>query len=382
MKLSRDLLTCVFEEQFGGRPTLLVRAPGRVNLIGEHTDYNDGFVLPMAINRAVWIALRPRPDGQVKLYSQDFQETSTFSIHSPGQPGKSWDDYVKGTAWALKQQGFALQGWEGVMAGDIPIGAGLSSSAAVEMATGQAFAALSGWEWEPERMARVGQQAETDWIGVHGGLMDQMVSAGARAGHAMWLDCRSLQVEHVPIPAGVLVAVLDTTTRRRLVDSAYNQRFDECQAAARHFGVLALRDVDEATFTRRMGGLDELTARRARHVIHENRRVQQAVEALRSDRMEEFGQILNASHASLRDDFEVSSPVLDQIVACAVQIPGCLGARMTGAGFAGCAMAILRVEAADGFAASVQKKYRERTGLAADVYISPPEPGASQLVLT
>jgi galactokinase len=381
MNLLESTLRSAFVEQFGADPVLLVRAPGRVNLIGEHTDYNDGFVLPMAIRQAVWIALRPRQDQQVILHSLDFKETIAFSTLSPKQSGNSWGDYIRATAWALGQQGYPLPGWEGVMAGDVPIGAGLSSSAATEMATARAFAAISGWKWEPVRMAKAGQQAETDWVGVHGGLMDQMISAAAQSGHAMWLDCRTLEVEHIPIPSQVLIAVLDTSTRRQLVNSAYNQRYDQCQAAARFLGVKALRDVDEVTFTRRVGDMDALTARRARHVITENKRVLRSVDALRNHRMGEFGRLLNASHASLRDDFEVSSAELDQIVACALQAPGCLGARMTGAGFAGCAVALIQAEQADRFSASLSDAYRQLTGLDPRVYICPPETGASQVMI-
>lgn len=358
-----------FADTFGSQPPILVRAPGRVNLIGEHTDYNDGFVLPMAIDRAVWIALRPRSDRQVNLHSLDFNASVSFSCDEPGRAEHAWHDYIRGTSWALAQQGFPLQGWEGVMGSDVPIGAGLSSSAATEMVITRAFAAATGWDWQPARMAQVGNFAEKQWVGIQSGIMDQMVSAGAKKGHALWLDCRSLAVEHIPLPADLRVAVLDTSTRRGLVGSAYDERVQQCCNAARLLGATSLREVDEATFTRRQGELDELTRKRARHVISENARVLEAVQALRTDRLQEFGLILNASHASLRDDYQVSSPALDQIVESARQAPGCLGARMTGAGFGGCAVAALRADAVEDFSSSVRQAFLERTGLTAEVYI-------------
>jgi galactokinase len=373
-------VSSAFADTFGSPPPILVRAPGRVNLIGEHTDYNDGFVLPMAIDRAVWIALRPRTDRQVSLHSLDFGASLSFACDEPGTAERTWSDYIRGTAWALSQKGFPLQGWEGVMGSDVPIGAGLSSSAATEMVITRAFAAAAGWDWQPAQMAQVGNFAEKEWVGIQSGIMDQMVSAGAKKGHALWLDCRSLAVEHIPLPARLRVAVLDSSTRRGLVGSAYDERVQQCRSAARLLGAASLRDVDEETFARRQGELDEVTRQRARHVITENARVLQAVQALRRDRLEEFGLILNASHASLRDDYQVSSPALDQIVECALQAPGCLGVRMTGAGFGGCAVAVLRTYAAEAFSAHVMQAYRELSGLVANVYICTAEAGASVVV--
>jgi len=379
MNPTAEAVRSTFAQFVGSQTPILVRAPGRVNLIGEHTDYNDGFVLPMAIDRAVWVALQPRSDRQVIVHSLDFNDTVSFSCDDPGQATRGWADYIKGTTWALTHMGFSLQGWQGVMAGDVPIGAGLSSSAATEMVITRAFSAAAGWDWQPVRMAQVGNLAERQWVGIQSGIMDQMVSAGARRGHALWLDCGTLQMEHIPLPGEMRVAVLDTSTRRGLVNSAYDERVKQCHSAARLLGVASLRDVDEATFDRRQGELDELTRRRARHVISENSRVLQAVQALHSDRLEEFGQILNLSHASLRDDYQVSSPALDQIVECALQAPGCLGARMTGGGFGGCAVAAVRTYAAEAFTASVREAYQQVSSLVANVYICTAEAGASRL---
>ena len=221
-----------FERRFGARPALVARAPGRVNLIGDHTDYNDGFVLPMAIDRAVWIALRPRRDDRVELHSLDFGETARFTLGDPslrsGQArahGEGWVEYVRGVAWALGDAGLETgSGWEGIVAGDVPLGAGLSSSAALELAAARAFAGLARLPWEPARMAKLAQRAENAWVGVNCGIMDQLISAAGREGHALLIDCRSLATRAVPIPASAAVVVLDTATRRGLVDSAYNER--------------------------------------------------------------------------------------------------------------------------------------------------------------
>jgi galactokinase len=372
-------ITQAFKARFGTAPAFILRAPGRVNIIGEHTDYNDGFVLPMAIDRAVWIALRPRRDRQVAVHSLDFDETAEFSLHNLHK-GKGWLEYIKGVAWAMQVGRLKVEGWEGVMAGDVPKGAGLSSSAALEMAAARAFASVSDLEWEAVKMACLCQKAESEWVGVNCGIMDQMASAAARAGHALFLDCRSLNFEHIPLPGGLSVAVLDTATRRGLVDSAYNERRAQCEAAARVFGVRALRDVDMRAFEARASQLDALTCRRARHVIHENERVNQAVSAMRRGDAERLGRLLDASHASLRDDFEVSSPALDIMVDVARQTPGCFGARMTGAGFGGSAVAIVNTDKVQDFTAAVAQKYAQQTGLTPNVYICQAAAGASPVL--
>ncbi|MBA4380159.1 MAG: galactokinase [Anaerolinea sp.] len=373
----RAKLTSAFEECFGTLPPLIVRAPGRVNLIGEHTDYNDGFVLPMAIDRAVWIALRRRRDRQVIVHSLDFDASAAFSLDQLQSKGKGWIEYLRGVAWALQEARYALTGWEGVMVGDVPVGAGLSSSAATELAAARAFVSVSDLEWDAVIMAGLAQKAENEWVGVNCGIMDQMTSAAARAGHALFLDCRSLTFEHIPLPDGLSVVVLDTATRRDLLDSAYNERRQQCESAARFFGVRALRDVDMQTFEARGGQLDPLTCRRARHVIRENERVTRAAAALRGGDLETLGRLLVASHASLRDDFEVSSQALNIMVEIACQQPGCFGARMTGAGFGGCAVALVHAEKVHDFAVCVAKKYARQAGLTPNVYICQAVEGAS-----
>ncbi|MFA6110524.1 MAG: galactokinase [Candidatus Latescibacterota bacterium] len=358
----RERVVQAFGERFGAEPSVVVRAPGRVNLIGEHTDYNDGFVLPMAIDRAAWIALRPVAGRRVVVRSLDFGEEKRFDLDRLDEPTREgWIEYLRGTAWALQQAGQVLTAWEGVVASDVPIGAGLSSSAALELATARAFAAVSGIAWEPAAMARLGQRAENQWVGVNCGIMDQMISAAGRAGHALLLDCRSLEFELVPLPAGTAVVVLDTGTRRGLVGSAYNERRSQCETAARIFGVAALRDVDLAAFAQRRSELEPLVARRARHVIAENERTVAAAAAMRAGDAAALGRLMDASHESLKADFEVSSPALDAMVEAAHRAPGCLGARMTGAGFGGCAVALVAVGETAAFSRATTEAYRRAT---------------------
>ena len=371
-----------FERRYGQPANLVVRAPGRVNLIGEHTDYNDGFVLPLAIDRAIWLALCPRGDAQVHAHSLDYNESASFSLTDLRQGPTGWAEYLKGVAWALQGDGYALRGWQGILAGDIPIGAGLSSSAALEMATARAFAAVSDINWDAPAMARVGQRAENEWVGVNCGIMDQMISAGGQASHALLIDCRSLATEAVPLPPDSTVAVLDTSTRRGLVASAYNERRSQCEAAAQFFGVPALRDVAIEQIEARAAELDEVIARRARHVVTENARTLQAAEAMREGDAGVLGQLMNASHASLRDDFKVSSTELNAMVACAQDTAGCFGARMTGAGFGGCAVALVQSGAAEAFATTVAGCYKAATGHSAQVYICQATNGAEVLAVT
>jgi galactokinase len=361
---------------FGVPPSFVVRAPGRVNLIGEHTDYNDGFVMPLAIDRAVWIALRPRPDRRVAAHSLDLGDTVEFSLDSLVRAPGGWGEYIKGVGWSLGDAGYVLRGWEGVVTGDVPIGAGLSSSAALEMASVRAFEVASDFRWDPLPLARVGQRAENEWVGMKCGIMDQLVSAAGVAGHATLIDCRSLDLHPVPLPKGTAIIVLDTATRRGLVDSAYNERRAQCEAAARFFGVPALRDVTSGQLQARAGELDDLTLRRARHVVTENDRTLRAAEAMRRGAAVELGALMNASHASLREDFQVSSAALDAFVACAQRERSCFGARMTGAGMGGCAVALVRAEIVYPFAAAVSACYASATGLKPNVYVCTASSGA------
>jgi len=378
----RQRVLTAFEQRYGSRPAWLVRAPGRVNLIGEHTDYNDGYVLPMAIERAVWIALRPRTDGVVRVYSLDFEQEGRFTpaalaTDPSGSATAGWVAYLEGTAWALQAQGHRLEGWDGVVAGDVPLGAGLSSSAALELASLRAFAATSALDWSPAAMARLGQQAENQWVGVRCGIMDQMISAAGQRGHALLIDCRTLETRPVPLPPETVVVILDTATRRGLVDSAYNERRRQCEAAARFFAVPALRDVAPEAFHAAAAALDPLIRRRARHVVMENERTLLAAEAMAADDAVRLGQLMNASHVSLRDDFDVSSPALDLMVDLARRRAGCYGARMTGAGFGGCAVALVAAEHTAAFTHTVGRDYEEASGHKPALYISEAGAGAS-----
>lgn len=367
-----------FQAVYGEAPQIIVRAPGRVNLIGEHTDYNDGFVLPMAIERAIWIALRSRMDRSVEIHTLDFDEgVIHFPLDAKERRDPSPAEYIKGMSYMLGNAGYPLAGWEGVIKGDVPIGAGLSSSAALEMATAQAFAAVSGFTFDPPKMARLGQQVENEWIGVQSGIMDQMISAAGQAGSALLIDCRSLEVEAAPLPPETAVVIMDTGTRRGLVGSAYNERRQQCEIAAQFYGVPALRDLDLATFETRMNQLDDLPRRRAHHVITENARTLQARDAMKAGDPVALGALMNQSHVSMRDDFEISSDALNAMVEAAHQQPACYGARMTGGGFAGCAVALIQAQNANDFAAAVSEAYQKTTGNTPALYVSQPAQGAS-----
>jgi len=376
----RESVQEAFIKRFGKPADLLVRAPGRVNLIGEHTDYNDGFVLPMAIDRSVWIALRSRIDRRVLISSMEMETPGDFLLDDLHKDGSDWFEYLKGVAWALKEDGYKLQGWEGVMSSDVPVGAGLSSSAAIEMATARAFAQVVGFEWDPVRMAKAGRKAENSWVGVSTGIMDQMASAACQAGHALFLDCRSLHYENIPMPDGISVVVLDTATRRGNVDSGYNERFQQCQTAAHFFGVKALRDVSPQELIEKGKGLDEVVYRRARHIVTEDKRVLDAIDAMHAGYVDKLGQLLDASHVSMRDDFEITNEALNIMVSIARLQPGCYGARMTGGGFGGCAMALVDAGKAENFSTTVAHDYQAKTGLTPSVYVCYASQGAEVVV--
>jgi galactokinase len=340
-------VAAAFRERTGRDPEGVWAAPGRVNLIGEHTDYNDGFVLPAAIDRLVLVAAGRRAGGRLRLWSLQAGPPADLELAGIG-PGKvgGWAAYPAGVAWALGQAGVELAGADLVVDGDVPPGSGLSSSAALECATATALADLGAAGLDPVALAGLARRAENEVVGVPSGVMDQMVSMLGRAGHALFLDTRSLGTEQVPLPleaAGLCLLVIDTRAGHRLVDGAYADRRAACEAAAATLGVPALRDATVALLERHAAALGDPGLRRARHVVTENGRVLAAVELLRAGDLDRLGPLLAASHASLRDDYEVSSPELDTAVEAAVAA-GAVGARMTGAGFGGSAIAL--VEAA------------------------------------
>ncbi len=366
-----------FQHSFDCDPAWLARSPGRVNLIGEHTDYNEGFVLPMAINRAAIIAFSKRADRRVILHSQDFQNSLDFDLSNLRREPSGWGEYIKGVAWAYQQEGVELCGWQGVVAGDVPIGAGLSSSAALELAAARVFTFSAGFEWQPVKAAELSQKAERQWVGTQCGIMDQLISAAGQDGSALWIDCRSLAFEAVPLPESMLVVILDTATRRGLVGSKYNERRQQCEQAAATMGVKALRDLQMDELIEKKNRLDALLFRRAQHVVSENLRVMQSVEALRQGDPQRFGQLVSQSHASLRDDFEVSCKELDCMTEIAQSQPGCYGARMTGGGFGGCAMALVEQNHVEVFVQRVAEQYRVSTGLQPEIYVTGAHAGTS-----
>jgi len=330
----------------------------------------------MAIDRATWIALRPRADRKVVLHSLNHRESTEFDLDQL-EKGEGWPEYPKGVAWALADAGYRLAGWEGVTDCNVPLGSGLSSSAAFELAVARAFACVSGFMWDAPAMAVIGQKAENKWIGVHCGIMDQMISAVGQEGHAVLIDCRNFSFKHMPLPAGTSVVIMDTSTRRGLVESAYNERRAQCEKAARFFGVKFLRDVSTGEFLERAHQLDDVTHRRARHVITENARTLEAAEAMKNGNAQRLGELMNQSHDSLRFDFEVTNRELNIMVNCARDANGCLGARMTGAGFGGCAVALVKSGMVEEFTRSVSETYRLQSGMDPTIYVCKPSRGAA-----
>ena len=369
----------VFKEKFGEKPKYIVRAPGRVNLIGEHTDYNDGFVLPMAIERSIWIALRPRVDKTLKVYSLHNNSWAEFEIDDISK-GLGWLEYIKGVAFYLQDAGYSLNSWEGVIYGDIPRGAGLSSSAALELVSARAFFEVSNFTWNAKEMALIGQKVENDWLGLSSGIMDQLVVSIAKKGFASLIDCRSLETKNYPMQ-NVAVVIMDTNTRRGLVSSKYNERFAQCQDAAKLLGIKTLRDISLEKFEQNAHKLKNILRKRARHVISENERVLKATKALENSDFIEFGKLMIASHKSLQNDFEVSSKALDIMVECALEQDACYGARMTGAGFGGCAVALVKPEQLEEFSKAVSSCYQKQTNNVASIYITKASDGTNTVLL-
>jgi len=367
-------LTATFERAFDAPPALVVQAPGRVNLIGEHTDYNDGFVLPCAIEYHALIAARGRDDATVRVVAADYGSAlDEFRLDAPIVPRTDalWANYVRGVVKVLLERGVALRGADLAVAGNVPQGAGLSSSAALEVAVGQAFKSLQHLgALSATVLAQIGQQAENQFVGVNCGIMDQLISARGEAGHALLIDCRSLDARAVPLPEGVAVLIVHSRVKRGLVESEYNTRRQQCEAAARHYGVKALRDVDAPTLHARAAGLDAVTFRRARHIVTENQRTLDAAEALARGDLVALGALMAESHASMRDDFEITVPAIDQLVQIAQQAIGAAGgARMTGGGFGGCIVALLPEAKVDAVRAAIAAQYRAPGGEEATVWV-------------
>jgi galactokinase len=382
-----DMITS-FTQIFSALPTLTATGPGRVNLLGEHVDYNGGPVLPAAIDRAVHLAAAPNRDGLITLVALDLDKRVTFRLESlesktdiEGRRLPSWALYPAGVAWALKEAGLEVCGIQGVYTSQVPIGAGLSSSAAVEVAFATAWQAMCGWKAERLTLARLCQRAENAYVGVNCGLMDQFASACGVAGHCLYFDTRSLEWEPVPLPARTAIVVADSGVRRSLANSAYNERRAACEEAVRIIQkykpeVTSLRDVSPVEFAAYSEFLPPAVRKRADHVVHEIARVQSAVTALRRGETQTFGALMYAGHASLRDLYEVSIPELDTLVEIARKQPGCIGARLTGAGFGGCTVNLVNEGQAPEFIQGLKDSYQQKTGREAQVYLCRASDGA------
>lgn len=365
-----------FSERFGTGNLNLARAPGRVNLIGGHTDYNDGFVLPTTIDRAVYVALRRRHDDSVHLRSLNFEEEVEYEVGEP--PVSSlprWAQYVAGVTEELRITHGLEGGFEGLIYGNVPLGAGLSSSAALEVAVAEGLKDLFRIDLRPEETALLCQTVEHKYVGVQCGVMDQMAVRLGRAGQALSLDCRTLDYDHVPLPLeDTSIVITDSRVSRELAGSKYNERRSECEEGVAFFqqfddSIDALRDVDQQLFEQHAGKLGETIRRRCRHVITENERVQESARALQTEDLERFGTLMNASHKSLREDYDVSITELDHLVGAAQDTDGTYGARMTGAGFGGCVVCLVADESLSTLQRRLTKTYEERFNLTPTLYV-------------
>ena len=380
-----------FINRFGATPRVF-RAPGRVNLIGEHTDYNGGFVLPVALQMATWVAAAPRTDRVVRAVSESMDEPAVIDLVARPSPKQDWTDYVAGVAYVLEDAGYRLTGADLLIASTVPRGAGLSSSAALEVAV--AMALLSGKPdlsavasakaegWPPQdslEIARLCQRAENEYVGARCGIMDQFVATHARAGHALLLDCRSMAHEAVAVPATARLVVAHTGVAHRIAAGEYNARRSQCDAAAAAMALDSLRDATEEHIARASHAMSGILRKRARHVVTENQRVLDVAAALRAGDLDRAGTLMVRSHESLRDDFEVSGRELDLMVEHAMALPGVLGARMTGGGFGGCVVCLTRAGAAAAAAAALRDRYAAATGIAPDLWIAEPSAAAAEV---
>lgn len=374
-----------FRDAFGGEPSALAVGPGRVNLIGEHTDYNDGFVLPAALQRDVRIALRPRADRTLVLRSMDYEDGLSIDLDAlvKNEERALWGNYVAGVAWALGERGIELRGMDAVIIGNVPRASGLSSSAALEVASALALLHAAGQDdaLDGPEIAKATQRAENEFVGVNSGIMDQFISVLGRADHALLIDCRSLSYELVPVPTNVSIVIGNTKASRSLASSAYNERRQECERGvaalqAAYPSIRALRDVSSAMLEAERARLDETVYRRCRHVVTENERVLAAVAAFKNNDLVRVGELMDSSHESLRVDYEVSSDALDAMVDAMRGTGGCYGARLTGAGFGGCAVALVEPGVEQLMADRIFEAYPQVTNIWPEVYTTPACDGA------
>lgn len=386
-----DRITDIFHETFGSSPTHFVRAPGRVNLLGEHVDYNDGFVLPAAIDRATYIAFSLMSNDLSTLVAVDFNQQASFSPQTiplktqiDGSPLPEWAHYPAGVMWSLNEDQLETEGMNAVFASDVPRGSGLSSSASVEMAFMLVWQTLSDWTLPPMQRALLGQKAENQYVGVNCGIMDQFASACGVENKLLLLDCRSLEWKTIPLPEDVAIVIADTTIRRKLTSGEYNKRRAACEEAVRLLkgdlpNIRSLRDVSVEEFNRFAEKLPEEVSKRARHVVEEIERSNQAEALLEAGNIQHFGELMNQCHASLRDLYEVSSPELNAMVSVAQSLDGCYGARLTGAGFGGCTVNLVAHEQAETFSERLAKGYLSATGYQPEIYVTRASNGAELL---
>lgn len=377
-----------FEQVFGaGGRTSVVRAPGRVNLIGEHTDYNDGFVCPMAIEPEVRIVCRARDDGRVRIASTVFPgQVAEFSVQQKIERGEpKWANYMRGVAAELIAAGIPLSGMDAIYDNTLPVGGGLSSSAAIEIGTGLALLTLTGQKIDPMRLALLSQKAEHVYAGAPVGIMDQMIVATAKAGHATMLDCRSLEKQYVPIDGQELrVVIANTMVKHELTGGEYAERRKQCEQAVEYFQrenpqIKALRDVGMKQVEAAKGKVEDIVFRRARHVVGENQRTVEAAAALGQKNYDRAGELMVQSHNSLRDDYEVSCEELDFLAADAMKVKGVYGARMTGGGFGGCIVALTQPRAVDALTAHLTKAYEEKYKITPQIIVTKAMPAASAI---
>jgi len=379
----QNMVKTTFQREFGADATQLFSAPGRVNLIGEHTDYNDGFVLPCAIQFETVLASRLVPgSSQIEIFAADYQQLHVIDLTETVQPVTTprWANYVRGVVAGLQQRGLALPGCQLVVGGNVPQGAGLSSSASLEMVLGLGLSTLAGAPLSPRDNALNGQQAEHQFAGCQCGIMDQLVSAAGLAGQALLLDCRSLDYQTVPMPASLQVLIIHSNVKRGLVDSAYNERRQQCEAAASFFGVKALRDVTLAQLEAAKSQLDPLIYARARHVISENNRTEAAAVALKNGDIQTLSALMAQSHQSMRDDFAITVPAIDFLVAEVAAMCGERGGvRMTGGGFGGCVVALLPADLVEPVCQHLSKVYPVAHQLEPTFYLCQASAGARAL---
>jgi galactokinase len=372
-----------FSASFGGQPAIF-SAPGRVNLIGEHTDYNDGFVMPCAIGFNTRMAISPREDRQLVIQSKQFPEIVRFDLNNlPDRGSGAWFDYVVGVAVILQQQGLPLKGGNLFVDGEVPIGAGLSSSAAIEVASALALTSIAATKLPMEEIAKLCQRSENTFIGARVGIMDQFVSCLGKEGHALFLDCRSLAFKLIPIPAEVRLVISNTMVKHQHAGGEYNRRREECEEGVRvlsqwHPGIRALRDVSIDQLIKHEQDISEIIFRRCRHVVEENARVCDGARLLRIGDLQGFGELMEESHRSLRDLYEVSCRELNIMVEAAEGLPGYYGARMTGGGFGGCTINLVEATCAEAFASEISDRYLRATEIKPAVYICSAAEGARQ----